>query len=129
MAYSIISESSLADVEARWYPEIQHHAPNVPRLLVGLKSDLRASSSPLVNQISRQTGEEMAALTGCAAYRECSALTQDNLAETFGTAMDLAMGLDPDESEPLFERRQMPIDRERLLNQRRTMTRPRGGGG
>lgn len=68
-------------------------------------------------------------MTGCAAYRECSALTQDNLAETFGTAMDLAMGLDPDESEPLFERRQMPIDRERLLNQRRTMTRPRGGGG
>lgn len=129
VAYSIISESSLADVEARWYPEIQHHAPNVPRLLVGMKSDLRASSSPHVNPISRQTGEEMAALTGCAAYRECSALTQDNLAETFGTAMDLAMGLDPDESEPLFERRQMPIDRERLLNQRRTMTRPRGGGG
>ena len=81
-----------------------------------------------MNQISRQTGEEMAALTGCAAYRECSALTQDNLAETFGTAMDLAMGLDPDESEPLFERRQC-VDRERLLNQRRTMTRPRGGGG
>lgn len=129
VAFSIISEASLADVETRWYPEIQHHAPNVPRLLVGMKSDQRASTSPHVTPISRQIGQEMAIRTGCAGYRECSAMTQDNLAETFGTAMDLAMGLPPEEDAPLFERRPIPIDRDRLRNPPRSMTRPRGGGG
>ena len=40
-----------------------------------------------------------------------------------------AMGLPPEEDAPLFERRPVPIDRDRLRNPPRSMTRPRGGGG
>lgn len=28
-------------VRSQWYPEIQHHAPNIPMILVGTKLDLR----------------------------------------------------------------------------------------
>lgn len=34
---------SLENAEHKWHPEIQRHAPTVPVVLVGLKSDLRSS--------------------------------------------------------------------------------------
>ena len=131
IAYSIVSNTSFDNIEQRWIPEINQHAPDAPKLLVGMKSDLRASSAnhPNLQPLTRQAGQDMAERTGCDAFRECSALTQDNLAETFGAAIELALGFDPDEQDPLFERRQIPIDPNRLRNTRRTMTRPRGGGG
>src|SRR6185436_2596273 len=41
IAYSIISPNSFDNVKSKWYPELCHHAPNVPIILVGTKSDLR----------------------------------------------------------------------------------------
>jgi small GTP-binding protein len=45
IAFSIISPSSFDNVKSKWYPEIQHHAPGVPIILVGTKSDLRNDSA------------------------------------------------------------------------------------
>jgi Ras-related C3 botulinum toxin substrate 1 len=33
--------SALTLILAQWYPEICHHAPNIPIILVGTKLDLR----------------------------------------------------------------------------------------
>ena len=41
ICFSIVEPASLENVTAKWYPEIQHHCPNVPIILVGTKSDLR----------------------------------------------------------------------------------------
>jgi Ras-related C3 botulinum toxin substrate 1 len=41
VAFSLVSPTSLENVEAKWIPELKHHAPNVPIILVGTKLDLR----------------------------------------------------------------------------------------
>ena len=41
LAFSLVSPTSLENVESKWYPELQHHGPNVPIILVGTKMDLR----------------------------------------------------------------------------------------
>ena len=41
VCYSIISRSSYENVKSKWIPEIKHHCPEAPFLLVGTKMDLR----------------------------------------------------------------------------------------
>lgn len=45
MCFSIISPSSFENIKIRWYPELQHHCPGTPCLLVGTKMDLRDDPS------------------------------------------------------------------------------------
>merc|ERR1719145_60837 len=45
--FSVISQASFENVKTKWVPEIQHHAPGVPVLLVGTKSDLREDEATL----------------------------------------------------------------------------------
>jgi GTPase SAR1 family protein len=46
-ANSIISPSSFENVSAKWYPEVSHHCPNTPLLLVGTKLDLREDTETI----------------------------------------------------------------------------------
>jgi Ras-related C3 botulinum toxin substrate 1 len=41
LAYSVVNPSSFVNIEAKWFPEIRHHCPDVPIILLGLKMDLR----------------------------------------------------------------------------------------
>merc|ERR1719330_726373 len=41
VVFSITSRNSFNNIEAKWLPELAHHAPNVPWILVGTKKDLR----------------------------------------------------------------------------------------
>ena len=41
VCFSLISPSSFENIKTKWIPEISHHCPNVPFLLVGTKLDLR----------------------------------------------------------------------------------------
>jgi len=82
------------DTGAQWFPEIEHHAPGVPIILVGTKLDLR--DDPEQVGILRQ--KKMSAITYEQAlatskeikakkYMECSALTQRNLKLVFDEAI------------------------------------------
>merc|ERR1711884_142879 len=44
VCYSVVSNPSFKNVKLKWIPEINHHAPGVPIILVGTKSDLRNDS-------------------------------------------------------------------------------------
>ena len=94
MCFSVISPSSFENVRTKWYPEIQHHAPGVPFILVGTKLDLREDRDTLARlaekrqqPVSSSDGQALAAELGAYRYIECSALTQANLKQVFDEAI------------------------------------------
>jgi len=98
ICFSIISPHSFDNVKSKWWPEIQHHAPGVPIILVGTKSDLRGDDA-MGQQLAAKglrmiTPEESQARQreiGAVSYMECSALTQEGLKNVFDEAIRAAM--------------------------------------
>jgi len=100
VCFSIISQASFENVKTKWHPEITHHAPNVPIILVGTKADLRNDHN-MINTlaakgqslISVQQATEMAShkYIGAVKYMECSALTQEGLKAVFDEAIRAAL--------------------------------------
>jgi small GTP-binding protein len=41
LAFSTTHSSTLENIEAKWWPEIRHHCPTVPIILLSLKADLK----------------------------------------------------------------------------------------
>jgi len=98
VCFSVISSSSFENVKTKWVPEIQHHAPNVPIVLVGTKSDLRKDDNTIKQLNSRQqsmvtieAAQRMAKEIGAVNFLECSALTQEGLKQVFDDAIRAAM--------------------------------------
>ncbi|WP_411025091.1 GTP-binding protein, partial [Salmonella sp. s54836] len=40
ICYSVVSPASFENVFTKWLPEIKHHCPDTPYLIIGLKNDL-----------------------------------------------------------------------------------------
>ena len=67
----------------QWVPEITHHCPNTPFLLVGTQIDLR-EDGPTMEKLAKnkqkpiplEMGEKLAKELKAVKYVECSALTQ-----------------------------------------------------
>jgi len=98
IAFSIISQSSFENVKSKWHPEIQHHCPGVPIILVGTKADLRGDKEMEeklmqkgLNMVPAANAEQMAQQIGAIKYLECSALTQDGLKAVFDEAIRAAL--------------------------------------
>lgn len=47
ICFSIVRPVSYHNVKQKWYPEVKHHSPNSPIILVGLQEDLRNDQSTL----------------------------------------------------------------------------------
>ena len=60
VAFNIISKNSIDNVREKWVPEITHHCPNTPWLLIGLQADHRASPDLRGICFSQQAGQDMA---------------------------------------------------------------------
>lgn len=98
VCFSIISPASFENVKSKWYPEIQHHCPNVPTILVGTKSDLRADSAVQdqlakkgLSMVSKESALTLCRDIGAVEYHECSALTQDGLKNVFDRAIHVGL--------------------------------------
>jgi len=94
ICFSIISPASFENVRAKWYPEINHHNPNTPIILVGTKLDLREDKDTIdrlaekkLAPISFQQGQQMCKEISGVKYLECSALTQKGLKNVFDEAI------------------------------------------
>ena len=91
VCFSVISRDSYANIKEKWIPEISHHAPGVPKILIGTKSDLRNDSNFAKDLISPGEGDKLAKEIQAVQYIECSALTQENLKSVFEEAIKAAL--------------------------------------
>ncbi|KAK8090155.1 cell division control protein 42 [Apiospora hydei] len=80
-------------------PEVHHHCPGVPCLIVGTQTDLRDDpsvreklSKQKMQPVRKEDGERMAKELGAVKYVECSALTQYKLKDVFDEAIVAALG-------------------------------------
>ena len=92
-------------MKAKWVPEVRHHCPDVPILLVGTKLDLRTNKEALkkleetgMAPISHPQASAMAKDVGAIKYMECSALEQKGLKDVFDEAIRIV--LDPPKPKP-----------------------------
>uniref|UniRef100_W8AQG8 Ras-related protein Rac1 n=1 Tax=Ceratitis capitata TaxID=7213 RepID=W8AQG8_CERCA len=94
ICFSLVNPASFENVRAKWYPEVRHHCPNVPIILVGTKLDLRDDKATIeklkekkLTPITYPQGLAMAKEIGAVKYLECSALTQKGLKTVFDEAI------------------------------------------
>lgn len=90
ICFSVASPASFENVKEKWYPEVKHHCPDAPFLLVGTQVDLREVKTVIEKLGDRQQapvqkadGERMAKMIDAVKYVECSALTQYKLKDVF----------------------------------------------
>nr|XP_045005099.1 ras-related C3 botulinum toxin substrate 1-like [Jaculus jaculus] len=85
ICFSRLSPASFENVCAKWYPEVRHHCPNTPIIVVGTKLDLRDDKDRMeklkekLTPITYPQGLAMAKEIDAVKYLECSALTQRGL--------------------------------------------------
>jgi cell division control protein 42 len=90
VCFSVTSPASFENVREKWFPEVHHHCPGVPCLIVGTQTDLRDDPSvreklgkQKMSPVRKEDGEKMARELGAVRYVECSALTQYKLKDVF----------------------------------------------
>ncbi|KAI5357459.1 Putative small GTP-binding protein [Septoria linicola] len=109
ICFSVVSPASFTNVAEKWYPEITHHCPGVPIILVGTKKDLK--DNPEVREQLRQNRSTVVdyekkvkpflesvddktkqlQFPAIKMYLECSALSQRGLKQVFDEAIKTAL--------------------------------------
>jgi len=94
ICFALVNPASFENVKTKWHPEITHHAPNIPNILVGTKLDLREDKDTVEKlktkkqaPITYPQGLQMAKDVNAVRYLECSALTQKGLKNVFDEAI------------------------------------------
>ncbi|XP_003386896.1 PREDICTED: ras-related C3 botulinum toxin substrate 1 [Amphimedon queenslandica] len=94
ICFSLVSPASFENVRAKWHPEVSHHCPNTPIILVGTKLDLRDDKETIeklkekrLYPVTYTQGLQMMKEMGAVKYLECSALTQKGLKTVFDEAI------------------------------------------
>ncbi|EMS45663.1 Rac-like GTP-binding protein 3 [Triticum urartu] len=96
LAFSLVSRASYENIMKKWLPELQHHAPSVPIVLVGTKYDLREDKQYLLDHpgvvpVTTAQGEELRKHIGATCYVECSSKTQQNVKAVFDAAIKVVI--------------------------------------
>lgn len=80
LCFSVVSPPSYENIRNRWNPEVRHHCPNVPVILVATKTDLRDDSNAILRLDERnmkpiifEEGNKLAKEIDATKYLECSA--------------------------------------------------------
>jgi Ras-related C3 botulinum toxin substrate 1 len=99
ICFSVVSPTSLENVQTTWIPELKKHNPTTPYILVGLKTDIRDDLSVCpdnctnncFSSVSYSQGEAVKTAIGAQKYIECSSRFQQNLSEVFEEAVKAAL--------------------------------------
>ncbi|KAK9512918.1 hypothetical protein O3M35_001229 [Rhynocoris fuscipes] len=80
LCFSVGNKTSYDNIVSKWFPELRHHCPNVPIILVATKTDLRETQADTLTPID---GKKMRRKIRAVKYVECSALKGEGLREIF----------------------------------------------
>jgi len=96
--FSVVSPVSFQNISAKWIPEVKHHCPKTPILLVGTKIDLREDPATLSYLSDRKQvpveydeGKRKAKEMGCISYIECSSMDGNGFEKVFSDAVRSAV--------------------------------------
>lgn len=94
VCFSTVHPASFENAKAKWCPEIAHHCPNTPIILVGTKTDLREDRETLkrlrdrrLAPITYPQGLALVRDVSALKYLECSARTQRGVKLVFDEAI------------------------------------------
>lgn len=97
LCFSVVSPPSFDNVTVKWIPELRHHCPHTPILLVGTKNDLRDDAETLqslseqgLSPVKRESALKVASKIKAYKYVETSALTGRGLKQVFEEAIRAA---------------------------------------
>ena len=97
MCFSVADSGSFHNVKTIWYPEIVHHCPNVPFILVGTKCDvIKDKTTDQGHRVHRADARAFAKRIKAVKYIECSSLTRQGLDAVFTEAVHAVLSVPPD---------------------------------
>jgi len=104
VCFSVVAPISFENIKEKWIPEITHHCPNVPFLVVGTQTDLR-KDEVMIEKLrknkhrptSTADGERLQSETKAIKYVECSSLTQEGLKDVFDEAIMTVLNIPPNQ--------------------------------
>lgn len=104
VCFSTVSPASYDNVKAKWMPEIRHHCPGTPVILIGTKTDLRDDPKEVAKlrerregPISYSMGLALVKQVDAFKYLECSARTHKGLKQVFDEAIRAVLNPYPHE--------------------------------
>lgn len=100
ICYAVDNPDSLYNVKEKWLPELEHFCPNVPKILVATKKDIRRRTLAIMDIlngnkapsiVSYEEGLCTAAVIGASRFLETSALCNDGVREVFEQTARVAL--------------------------------------
>jgi len=112
LCFSLVNPYSYENVKETWLPELRHHCPQVPIILVGTKLDLREDEKTIAElqktgqqPITPQQGTKLAEDIKAIKYLECSALTRKGLKNVFDNALTSVVCANVKQTAPAAKKR------------------------
>lgn len=95
LCFSIDNKNSYGNIKTKWYPEVRHHCPNAPIILVATKTDLRDTQVDLNDKrksyVSHDRGQGLAKEIKAVKYLECSAKTMNGVKEVMDHVIKIVL--------------------------------------
>jgi Ras family protein A len=100
ICYAVDNPDSLYNVKEKWLPELEHFCPDVPKILVATKKDIRRRTLAIMDIlngnkapsiVSYEEGMCTAAMIGASRFLETSALCNDGVTEMFNQTARVAL--------------------------------------
>lgn len=96
LVFAVNNRDSFDQARIKWFPEVRHHCPKTPIVLVGSKTDLREDNNNCSGQnVSTSEGLDLQKQLSAYKYLECSALTQSGVPSVFEEVVRTALAPAP----------------------------------